>query len=136
MNSYIAELRSNRAAIVRQMSETLTSNRADKMSRWRELDDKQEKLRLDIETAERREHAQLPAVDTRMNGQRETAGLPENRAKWPHNLCAAELSEYREVFEGFVRTGDQREVRALGAIASDNGYTLVPVGFQREVAQY
>ena len=55
MNTYIAELRSNRAAIVRQMSQPCKCKHADKLARWTELDQKQEKLKAEIEVAERRE---------------------------------------------------------------------------------
>ena len=126
MNTYIAELRSNRAAIVRQMSETLNSKHADKLARWTELDQKQEKLKAEIEVAERREKAQLPSVNSEIERGLERGLTPlEERLSSP---------EYRRDFRHWALTGEQsHEMRALGDATGQPGANLVPIGFQKEL---
>jgi HK97 family phage major capsid protein len=137
------QLRQDRAAIVAEMRTVCNSKNPADAARWKELDVKQEALRSQIQAAEtttlEAEMTTIRNADRPYFDSRETnpIGVSENRAAWPANIRAADSPEYRKVFDSFVRHGENmREIRALGAVSADNGYTLVPVGFQKEVANY
>lgn len=129
--SLSVQLRQERAAIVREMSQVLAGNRADKMARWRELDTKQEELRARIEQSER--ETELAEV---RNPQRPGFGDP-NMVLEARELTADEQRlaspEYRRAFNNYARTADKAELRALGSGSGADGAALVPTGFQREI---
>ena len=140
MSKSAVELRQQRAEIAKEMNNIIVSATPD-MARWKQLNAEQEQLRVRIEATEStnqlqsqmssydRRAAQLPNINA-------DPFSPERSGVLSVQDEVRKSARYRDVFDGFVRTGDMREVRALGAVSAVNGYTLVPIGFQKEVATY
>ncbi|MGB9071457.1 MAG: phage major capsid protein [Terriglobales bacterium] len=136
------ELRQERAELVRQMC-ALTNSPAD-ASRWKELNEKQEALRLQIQTTENgaltAEMEAMPSVASRQlppvgdPGSYSSAERGETRrvALTPDEEKRS-TPEYKAAFEQYIRTGEKRDYTALGSVSPADGFTLVPVGFQREL---
>jgi HK97 family phage major capsid protein len=131
------ELRTERAEIVREMC-ALTNSPADG-GRWKELNDKQEALRVKIQTAENssltdemeavpsRASLQLPNIGTEdfLSGLNQRTGAP------------AESREFRAAFDKFLRTGKESpalERRDYTPLGIGGGASVpVPVNFQSEL---
>lgn len=128
------ELRQDRHAIAQEMNAILSAETPD-MARWKELDTKQEGLRLQIEAQERTEtinremeavrHADRPNPTEALA----TAKTPAARA-----LALRSTESYRTEFDGWLRNERKEspamiEARALVAASS----TLVPQGFEDEL---
>jgi HK97 family phage major capsid protein len=100
------------------------------MFRHKELDAKQESLRLQIagiEEAEERSSVRIPA------NHRANIGTEEARTENPTDH-ARSTPEYRKAFETLMRTGKESyETRALSS--TGDGQTLIPLGFQYELEQ-
>jgi HK97 family phage major capsid protein len=124
MSSYSVQKRKERAFIVREMGELLVQGTPAALSRRKELDDKQEKLRVDIETCERREGYQLPGINTEY--ERALTPVDEQRS----------AQEYRKNFWAVMtrRPEEISQEQRAGLLSGDSsaGY-LIPIGFQREL---
>ncbi|HTR24763.1 MAG TPA: phage major capsid protein [Terriglobales bacterium] len=139
--SLSTRLRQERGQIVEEMRKLCDSKNAADAARWRELDAKQEELRIKIQTAETNrldEELHMLARD------------PERPLIVDHNNYAISTDarslnavdevrakpEYRKAFREYLTTGERHELRTytpLGSISPADGSTLVPVGFQKEV---
>lgn len=128
------ELRQERHAISLEMGKRLELGTPEAMGEWKELDAKQESLRVRIEAGERQEklatelaqvrNADLPNVGNEIAN----ATTPALRA-----LAMRKSDSYKADFEAFIRTGkmsaEMAEVRALASASSP----LVPQGFEDEL---
>jgi HK97 family phage major capsid protein len=124
MSAYWKEKRVERAAIVKEMGELLMQGTPAALSRRKELDEKQEKLRQDIETGERRLGYQLPGVNTDV--ERSLTPLDEQRSS----------QEYRKNFwNAMTRSPEQVTAEMRSGLLSNDGSAgyLIPIGFQREL---
>src|SRR5450755_1841538 len=106
-----SEKRVERAALVRSMVELSSANDAASQSRWRELDQQQELLRVQIEQSERASalntemstirNAQLPGVGDEGYGDNDATS---QRTVGPHHEARSTKAFSRE-FEHYLRTG-------------------------------
>ncbi len=124
------EMRRERAALVREMVTLSQSNEPNANSRWRELDEKQESLRVQIEQSER-----ASALNDEMNEVRnaERPNIEGNETHSPLSASqqARSTASYKKSFDHWLRTGERNaELRAIGAASGADGATLVPQGFE------
>jgi HK97 family phage major capsid protein len=117
------DLRKERHAISLKMREVLSSTAPDALAQWKALDAQQEMLRARIDDLERND-ASRPFIESSAY-ERSSLTDAESRAASP---------EYRKAFKEWARTGDSGEKRALST--TGDGQTLIPVGFQKEIATY
>jgi HK97 family phage major capsid protein len=136
------EMRLDRSSIVREMHTLANSTAPADASRWKELNEKQERLRVSIENTERTEaldkelsqvrNAERPNVPGNGYGELETATTP-----WARALAIRSSESYKREFETYIRTGKTsqhlEEMRAIGAASGADGATLVPQGFEAEL---
>lgn len=129
-------LRRDRFAIVQEMRTLANSTKPADAARWKELDAKQEQLRVQIENDERTSQLETELAQVR-NAERPNIYMPGDRAATPaEQLLALRSSKsYERDFETYIRTGrmsqQMEETRALGVGA--DGSTLVPTGFEAEL---
>ena len=133
------QLRQDRFAIVQEMRTLANSTKPADASRWKELDAKQEALRVQIENDERTSTLEKELAQVR-NAERPNISYPGNeRAANPQAqaLAIRSTDSYKADFETFIRTGRMsaamEEARALGAASGADGATLVPQGFEAEL---
>ena len=128
------ELRQQRHAISLEMRKLCNSTSPADASRWKELDAKQEALRLQIEQTERTDSLETELAQVR-NAERPNVGatLPLGTTPEARLLALRSTDSYKQEFETYIRTGRMSpallETRALGAASS----TLVPQGFEDEL---
>jgi HK97 family phage major capsid protein len=143
------QLRQNRAEIVSEMRTICNSKNPADAARWKELDVKQEQLREQIQLAETNNletelsqvrNAHRPNFDSRelgySNGERAAVRLTPALSAME---ARRSTPEYVAAFDHWCRTGKSTqgvELRALDSDSGNPGSTLVPVGFQKEVATY
>jgi HK97 family phage major capsid protein len=107
------------------MVAAIAENTSAGMSRWRELDVKQERIRLQIETLESRNEVSPPSFGS---------DLEINSASRSRIDEIRSTPAYRKGFHQWLRTGEHTpELRALLTDESTGGQTLIPIGFQREI---
>lgn len=134
------QLRQDRFAVVQEMRTLANSTKPADAARWKELDAKQEQLRVQIENSERTSqletelnqvrNADRPAIDHDGTGIVRSSGT--NRVQEIRSS-----KQYASEFETYIRTGKTsqhlEEMRALGAASGADGSTLVPQGFEAEL---
>ena len=131
-------LRQDRFAIVQEMRTLANSTSPADASRWKELNAKQDALRVQIENDERTTLLETELSQVR-NAERPNVGMELASATTPAaRLLALRSSEsYKKDFETYIRTGrmsaQMDETRALGAASGADGATLVPQGFEAEL---
>ena len=133
------ELRQERHAISLLMNAALETN---DMARWKELDEKQEVLRVQIDAIERTEKLAKELAEVQ-NAERPNVREELAAAKTPmaRALALRSTESYKADFEKFIRTGRMTpefsqvadEIRALGQASGADGATLVPQGFEAEL---
>jgi HK97 family phage major capsid protein len=130
------ELRQERAALVREMVTLSQSNEPNDVSRWKQLDAKQEGMRVTIEQTER-----ASALNTEMNTVRDAErpnvgddmGGYETHTLTP-NQQARSTPQYKRDFENWCHTGERSsEMRAMGAATGADGAVMVPQGFEQDL---
>jgi HK97 family phage major capsid protein len=117
-------LRFERERIVGQMGELLRKGTPEAIAERKQLDVHQEQLAQKIAALEANDLSR-PGLETSSAYERSSLTTAEARAATP---------EYRTSFREWARTGDPTEKRALST--TGDGQTLVPVGFQKEIATY
>lgn len=127
------ELRAERHTIAQEMN-TILGIAAPDMARWKELDTKQEALRVQIDAQERTEQINRE-METVQDTARPNLGndLPTAASPMARSLALRATDSYKSEFDTFLRTGKQSpamaEARALVAASS----TLIPQGFEDEL---
>jgi HK97 family phage major capsid protein len=134
MNSL--ELRQERAVIVREMVTLSQSTDLADVSRWRSLDEEQQRLLVTIEQTER--SSGLMQEMERVNrpphprlGNEDDTGDIRNLTPLQQ---ARSTPAYKRDFDQWLRTGERgAELRALGAGSGADGSTMVPQGFEAQL---
>jgi HK97 family phage major capsid protein len=124
------QLRQERHAISKQMTEALDKNN---LSEWKRLDNVQESLRGQIEAFEK-SSILTQEMNTVPNSERPNIEGPEQYSKLTSNQQARSTESYKRSFDHFLRTGERdQELRAIGAASGADGATLVPQGFENDL---
>jgi HK97 family phage major capsid protein len=127
------ELRQERAAIVREMVSLSASAEPADISRWKQLDSTQERMRVQIEQVERSAGLDADMQEVRNpGGHRPNLGNELNEAT--PDLLRRSAPSFKRDFDVYLRTGVQSaEIRALGAGTGADGSSLVPAAFEYEL---
>jgi HK97 family phage major capsid protein len=124
MSTQAGNLRVERQRLVGQMGELLKKGTPEALAERARLDTHQQQLHQQIENLEARDVRSLPPVGEVYE---HAPNATEQRMNSP---------EYRKAFSHWARTGDRSEFRALSDVSGSDGSTLVPIGFQKEIATY
>lgn len=145
MSQKSIELRADRGVISKEMNELVEKNatlEGANLARWKELDEKQKRLKEQIDAIEGSEALDKELREVKRPGAPAPGSFdPENRANpmaaaQTHARELAASDNYKTEFTSFLRSGrvsplleEMRTYTAMGITGGDSGAQFVPVGF-------